>query len=77
MSFSVSSAPIVTLATGADVPGPAVGAENSVTLCDLQILVYETTEAVSSQRPNGRSGGRGSVAGGRERGAPGHRWDGR
>ena len=25
-----------------------VGAENPVTLCDLQILVYEATEAVSS-----------------------------
>jgi hypothetical protein len=42
-----------------------VGAENSVTSCDLQILVYETTEAISSQRPNGRPGGRGSVACGR------------
>jgi hypothetical protein len=29
------------------VHGP-VGAENSVTSCDLQILVYETTEAISS-----------------------------
>ena len=37
-------------------PGPTpslrqlqgVGAENSVTSCDLQILVYETTEAILS-----------------------------
>ena len=32
-------------------PEPAdnpVGAENSVTSCDLQILVYQATEAVSS-----------------------------
>jgi hypothetical protein len=36
--------------------GP-VGAENSVTLCDLQVFVYEATEPVSSQRPDGRSGG--------------------
>jgi hypothetical protein len=42
-----------------------VGAENSVTSCDLQILVYETTEAISSQWPNGRSGGWGSASGGR------------
>jgi hypothetical protein len=42
-----------------------VGAENSVTSCDLQILVYETTEAISSQRPNGRCGVRGSAACGR------------
>jgi hypothetical protein len=28
--------------------------ENTVMSCDLQILVYETTEAISSQRPNGR-----------------------
>ena len=27
---------------------PLVGAENSVTSCDLQILVYQATEAVSS-----------------------------
>ena len=33
-----------------------VGAENSVTLCDLQVFVYEATEPVSSQRPDGRSG---------------------
>jgi hypothetical protein len=33
-----------------------VGAENSVTPCDLQILVDETTEAISSQWPNGRCG---------------------
>ena len=33
-----------------------MGAENSVTLCDLQVFVYEATEPVSSQRPDGRSG---------------------
>ena len=33
-----------------------VGAENSVTSCDLEILVYETSESISSQRLNGRSG---------------------
>ena len=33
-----------------------VGAENSVTLGDLQVFVYEATEPVSSQRPDGRSG---------------------
>jgi hypothetical protein len=33
-----------------------VGAENSVTLCDLQVFVYEATEPVSSQRADGRSG---------------------
>jgi hypothetical protein len=33
--------------TDSDVPDP-VGAENSVTSCDLQILVYETTEAILS-----------------------------
>ena len=37
-------------------PG-ACGAENSVTSCDLQILVDQATEPVSSQRPNGRSHG--------------------
>ncbi len=36
-----------------------VGAENSDTSCDRPLLVYETTEAVSSQRPNGRCRGRG------------------
>ena len=44
--------------------GP-VGAENSVKSCDLHVLVYETAEPVSSQRPDGRCAGRGSVAGGR------------
>jgi hypothetical protein len=39
---------------------PGVGAENSVTSCDRQILVYQATEAVQSYRPNGRSAGRGS-----------------
>jgi hypothetical protein len=38
------------------------GAENSATSCDLQILVYETSESVSSQRLNGRAGGLGSAA---------------
>ena len=33
-----------------------VGAENPVTSCDLHILMYETTEPVSSQRPGGRAG---------------------
>jgi hypothetical protein len=42
-----------------------VGAENSVTSCDLHILVEKATEAVASQRTNGRSAGRGSAAGGR------------
>ena len=42
-----------------------VGAENSVTLCDLQVFVYEATEPVSSQRPKNRCGWRGSVGGGR------------
>ena len=40
-----------------------VGAENSVTSCDLQILVYEASESISSQGPNGRSGWQGSAAG--------------
>jgi hypothetical protein len=31
-----------------EVAGLLVGAENSVTSCDLQILVYEAAEAVSS-----------------------------
>jgi hypothetical protein len=39
-----------------------VGAENSVTSRDLQILVYETAESISSQRPDGCAGGRGSGA---------------
>jgi hypothetical protein len=43
----------------------AVGAENSVTSCDLNVLVYQATEAVSSQWPNGPSGRRGSAACGR------------
>ena len=42
-----------------------VGAENPATSPDLQILVYEAAEAISSQRPDGRSGGRGSAAYGR------------
>jgi hypothetical protein len=42
-----------------------VGAENTDTSGDLQILVYETTEPVSSQRPDGRAGAWGSGAGGR------------
>jgi hypothetical protein len=33
-----------------------VGAENPVTSCDLHILMYQTTEPVSSQRPDGRAG---------------------
>jgi hypothetical protein len=43
--------------------GRGVGAENSVTSCDLQILVYETIEAISSSRPDSRCRGRGSAAG--------------
>ena len=42
-----------------------VGAENSVTSCDLQVLVDETAEAVSSEWSDGRAGGRGSAACGR------------
>ena len=42
-----------------------MGAENSVTLCDLQVFVYEATEPVSSQRPDGRSGGPIGAASGR------------
>ena len=42
-----------------------MGAENSVTLCDLQVFVYEATEPVSSQRPDGRSGVRRGAASGR------------
>jgi hypothetical protein len=39
--------------------GPdGVGAENSVTSCDLQILVNEAAEPVTTQRPDGRCGGR-------------------
>jgi len=34
-------------------------AEDSVPSRELQVLVYETTEAISSQWPNGRSGSRG------------------
>jgi hypothetical protein len=38
------------------VRSPSVWApRNSVTSCDLQILVYETTGAILSQRPNGLS----------------------
>jgi hypothetical protein len=44
--------------------GP-VGAENSVTSSDLQILMYESAEAVSSRGSDGRAGGRGSAACGR------------
>jgi hypothetical protein len=39
-----------------------VGAQNSVTLCDLQVFLYEAAEPVSSQRPDGRSGGPMSAA---------------
>ena len=42
-----------------------VGAENSVTSCDLHVLVQKATETVASQRTNSRGGGRGSAAGGR------------
>ena len=61
------------LGEAAETPTPAplisqvkpVGAENSVTLCDLQVFVYEATEPVSSQRPDGRSGGPIDAASGR------------
>jgi hypothetical protein len=39
-----------------------VGAENPVASRDLHILVYEATEAISSQGPDGRFGARGSAA---------------
>jgi GAF domain len=39
------------------------GAENSVTSCDLQVLVNETADSLSPQRPNSRSGARGRPAG--------------
>ena len=42
-----------------------MGAENSVNSCDLQVLVQKAAEPISSQRLNGRSGGRGSAASGR------------
>ena len=42
-----------------------MGAENSVNSCDLQVLVHEASEPISSQRLNGRSGGRGSATSGR------------
>jgi hypothetical protein len=38
-----------------------VGAENSVTSCDLQVLVDETAESIWSQRSNSRFGARGSA----------------
>lgn len=43
-----------------------VGAENPVTSRDLHVFVYEAAEAISSQRPNGRLGGRRSAARRRE-----------
>jgi hypothetical protein len=42
--------------------GSPVGAENSFTSRDLQILVYEAAEPISSQGPDGRLGVRGSAA---------------
>jgi hypothetical protein len=42
-----------------------VGAENSVTSCDLHILVDEAAEPIPSQWPNCRAGAWGSAAGGR------------
>jgi len=33
-----------------------VGAENRVTLCDLQVLVDEAAEPVSSEHADGRTG---------------------
>jgi len=42
-----------------------VGAEISVRSCHLQVFVYQATEAVSSEGPNGRYAGRGSALYGR------------
>ena len=42
-----------------------VGAENSVTSCDLYILMNEAAEPIPSQWPNGRAGARGSATRGR------------
>jgi uncharacterized protein (DUF2147 family) len=42
-----------------------VGVENSVTLCDVQVVGYETAEPVSSHRPDDRTGTWESAAGGR------------
>ena len=39
-----------------------VGAENPVTSCDVHVLIYESAESVSSQRPDCRAGGWGSGA---------------
>ena len=39
--------------------GQGVGAENSVTSCDLRILVCEAAEPISPQRSDDRSEGRG------------------
>ena len=39
-----------------------VGAENTVTLCDLHILVDQAAESVSSERPDDRPGARRSAA---------------
>ena len=36
-------------------PPVPVAAENSVTLCDLQVLVAEADEPISPQGPNSRS----------------------
>ena len=41
-----------------------VGAENTVMSCDLHVLVYETAEPVSSQRPDVAKGKGRSVSGG-------------
>jgi hypothetical protein len=42
-----------------------VGAENPVTSRDLQILVYEAAEPISTQRSDRRAGAWGSGVGGR------------
>jgi hypothetical protein len=42
-----------------------VGAENPVTLCDLQVFVYEAAESISASWPNCSTGWPGSVDGGR------------
>ena len=57
--------PVCTRSTSS-VSARPVGAENWVTSCDQQILVYEAAEAISSPRSNGRPkarGERGRLAG--------------
>ena len=63
--FAVRAAALTGGMLGQTVSVGRVGAENTVMSCDLHVLVYETAEPVSSQRPDGRCGGRGSSVGGR------------